>query len=61
MRAAVSIVGGVGFTVSLLIAGLSLAGDAAQQAKTAVLPASAITSLLGAAALPHRSRVYSSG
>ncbi|MGH3903198.1 MAG: Na+/H+ antiporter NhaA [Pseudonocardiaceae bacterium] len=59
--AAVSILGGVGFTVSLLIAELSLAGHAAEQAKAAVLLASAIASLLGAAALLHRSRVYSGG
>ncbi|MGH4026515.1 MAG: Na+/H+ antiporter NhaA, partial [Pseudonocardiaceae bacterium] len=59
--AAVSILGGVGFTVSLLLAELSLAGDAAERAKAAVLLASAAASLLGALALMHRSRVHNSG
>lgn len=59
--AAVSILGGVGFTVSLLIAELALAEAAAEQAKAAVLLASAIASLLGAAALLHRSRAHSNG
>lgn len=59
--AAVSVLGGVGFTVSLLIAELALAGDAAERAKAAVLLASAVASLLGALALLHRSRVYSNG
>jgi NhaA family Na+:H+ antiporter len=59
--AAVSVLGGVGFTISLLIAELSLAGEAAQRAKAAVLMASAIASLLGAVALLHRSRVHQNG
>jgi len=59
--AAVSILGGVGFTVSLLIAELSLSGPAAERAKAAVLLASAIASLIGAVALLHRSRVHQSG
>jgi NhaA family Na+:H+ antiporter len=59
--AAVSVLGGVGFTVSLLIAELSLAGAAAERAKTAVLLASAIASLVGAVALMHRSRVHNRG
>jgi NhaA family Na+:H+ antiporter len=59
--AAVSILGGVGFTVSLLIVELSLVGAAAERAKTAVLLASAIASLIGAAALMHRSRVHNRG
>ncbi len=59
--AAVSILGGVGFTVSLLIAELSLTPDAAERAKAAVLLASAIASLIGAVALVHRSRVHNQG
>ncbi|HEX2300125.1 MAG TPA: Na+/H+ antiporter NhaA, partial [Pseudonocardiaceae bacterium] len=59
--AAVSILGGVGFTVSLLLAELALTGDAAERAKAAVLLASAAASLLGALALVHRSRVHNSG
>ncbi len=59
--AAVSMLGGVGFTISLLIAELSLAGEAAERAKTAVLLASAIAALVGAVALLHRSRVHSNG
>ena len=58
--AAVSILGGVGFTVSLLIAELSLVGQAAERAKAAVLLASAIASLIGAVALRHR-RVHQNG
>ncbi|MFN2496532.1 MAG: Na+/H+ antiporter NhaA [Pseudonocardiaceae bacterium] len=59
--AAVSILGGVGFTVSLLIAELSLTGAAAQRAKVAVLLASATASLVGAVALLHRSRAHQNG
>lgn len=59
--AAVSVLGGVGFTVSLLLAELSLTGDAAERAKAAVLLASGAASLLGALALVHRSRVHNSG
>jgi NhaA family Na+:H+ antiporter len=59
--AAVSILGGVGFTVSLLMAELSLSGEAVQRAKAAVLVASAIASLIGAVALLHRSRVHQNG
>jgi NhaA family Na+:H+ antiporter len=54
--AAVSMLGGVGFTVSLLIADLSLSGDAAERAKAAVLLASAVASLLAAAMLARRAR-----
>lgn len=59
--AAVAMLGGVGFTVSLLIAELSLAGDAAERAKAAVLLASAVASLLAAIALVRRGRVYQNG
>nr|WP_042198088.1 Na+/H+ antiporter NhaA [Kibdelosporangium sp. MJ126-NF4]CEL23188.1 Na+/H+ antiporter NhaA type [Kibdelosporangium sp. MJ126-NF4]CTQ94351.1 Na+/H+ antiporter NhaA type [Kibdelosporangium sp. MJ126-NF4] len=54
--AAVSMLGGVGFTVSLLIADLALDADAAQRVKAAVLLASAAASLLAAAMLVRRSR-----
>ncbi|SMC99438.1 Na+/H+ antiporter NhaA [Kibdelosporangium aridum] len=56
--AAVSMLGGVGFTVSLLIADLSLDTDAAQRVKAAVLLASAVASLLAAAMLVRRSRAH---
>ena len=61
--AAVSMLGGVGFTVSLLIAELSLADqpEVLDAAKAAVLLASAAASLLGAALLVRRSRVRTSG
>ncbi|KFU78963.1 sodium/proton antiporter, NhaA family [Amycolatopsis lurida] len=55
---ALSMLGGVGFTVSLLIADLALDGEAVDQAKMAVLIASAIASLTAAAMLLHRSRVH---
>jgi len=54
--AAVSMLGGVGFTVSLLIADLSLTGEAAERVKAAVLLASAAASLLAAAMLVRRAR-----
>jgi Na+:H+ antiporter, NhaA family len=58
--AAVSMLGGVGFTVSLLIAELALAGQGPllETAKAAVLLASAIASLVGAALLIRRGRVH---
>lgn len=52
--------GGVGFTVSLLIAELALAAErtvVVQEAKAAVLLASAAASLIAAAMLAHRGRV----
>ncbi|WP_410655929.1 Na+/H+ antiporter NhaA [Amycolatopsis sp. lyj-112] len=55
---ALSVLGGVGFTVSLLIADLALDGEAVELTKTAVLIASAIASLSAAAMLVHRSRVH---
>jgi Na+:H+ antiporter, NhaA family len=48
---AVAILGGVGFTVSLLIADLSLTGPPTDRAKAAVLIASATAALLAAALL----------
>jgi Na+:H+ antiporter, NhaA family len=57
--AAVSMLGGVGFTVSLLIAELSLSdqGELLDTVKAAVLLASAAASLIGAAVLMRRVRV----
>ena len=52
--AAVSMLGGVGFTVSLLIA-----PEVLDSAKAAVLIASAAASLIGAALLVRRGRVHS--
>lgn len=59
--AAVSMLGGVGFTVSLLIAELSLRDqpEVLDAAKAAVLLASAAASLIGAAMLVRRGRVRS--
>jgi NhaA family Na+:H+ antiporter len=53
---AVAALGGVGFTVSLLITELALEGAAAEQAKAAVLIASAVASLLAAVLLLRRGR-----
>ncbi|WP_253768449.1 Na+/H+ antiporter NhaA [Goodfellowiella coeruleoviolacea] len=53
---AVAMLGGVGFTVSLLIAELSLDPHGAEQAKAGVLLASATAALLAAALLVRRSR-----
>ncbi|WP_299572954.1 Na+/H+ antiporter NhaA [uncultured Williamsia sp.] len=55
---AVSILGGIGFTVSLLIAELALPTGEADAAKAAVLLSSMAASLLGAAALIRRGRVH---
>jgi NhaA family Na+:H+ antiporter len=55
---AVAMLGGVGFTVSLLIAELSLGKADAELAKAAVLVASAAASLIAAALLARRSRVH---
>jgi len=58
---ALSVLGGIGFTVSLLIAELGLAGAGQQQvdtAKAAILVASAVASLLGATLLVRRGRVF---
>jgi NhaA family Na+:H+ antiporter len=59
--AAVAMLGGVGFTVSLLIAELSLTDASAERAKAAVLLASAAASLIAAVALMKRSRVHQNG
>ncbi|MEU5693516.1 Na+/H+ antiporter NhaA [Actinosynnema sp. NPDC020468] len=55
---AVAVLGGVGFTVSLLIADLALDGAAAEQAKAAVLLASLVASLLAAVLLWRRGRAH---
>jgi NhaA family Na+:H+ antiporter len=55
---ALSLLGGVGFTVSLLIAELALPGDASELAKTAVLIASAMASLSAALLLLRRNRAH---
>ncbi|PXY31214.1 Na+/H+ antiporter NhaA [Prauserella muralis] len=55
---ALSMLGAVGFTVSLLIADLSLDGEPAELAKAAVLIASAIASLAAALLLIRRSRAH---
>ncbi|GAA2672288.1 MULTISPECIES: Na+/H+ antiporter NhaA [Actinosynnema] len=56
--AAVGVLGGVGFTVSLLIADLALTGEAAERAKAAVLIASLLASLLAAVLLVRRGRAH---
>ncbi|WP_326566811.1 Na+/H+ antiporter NhaA [Amycolatopsis rhabdoformis] len=56
--AALATLGGVGFTVSLLIADLALSEPETELAKAAVLIASAIASLAAAALLLRRSRAH---
>ncbi|MDQ0378691.1 Na+/H+ antiporter NhaA [Amycolatopsis thermophila] len=56
--AALSLLGGVGFTVALLIADLGLAGETSELARAAVLLASTVCSLGGAAALLRRNKVH---
>ena len=58
---AVAMLGGVGFTVSLLIAELSLSGADMELAKGAVLVASMVASLLAAVLLLRRSKARSAG
>lgn len=55
---ALSLLGGVGFTVSLLISELSLTAAVAERAKAAVLIASAIAALGAAATLLRRNKVH---
>lgn len=54
--ATLAVLGGVGFTVSLLITDLALTGQAAEHAKAAVLIASAVASLLATALLMLKAR-----
>jgi NhaA family Na+:H+ antiporter len=56
--AAVAMLGGVGFTVSLLIAELALPPAEAELAKAAVLVASAASALIAAALLVRRSKAH---
>lgn len=56
--AAVAVLAGVGFTVSLLVSELSFAGEAREAAKTAVLAASTIAALLAGVLLWRRSRAH---
>lgn len=56
--AAVGVLGGVGFTVSLLITDLALTGEAAERAKAAVLIASLLASLIAAVLLVRRGRAH---
>lgn len=56
--AALALLGGVGFTVSLLIAELALSAETAELAKTAVLIASGVASLGAAALLVRRNRAH---
>ncbi|PPK65804.1 Na+/H+ antiporter NhaA [Actinokineospora auranticolor] len=58
---AVALLGGVGFTVSLLISELALPPADAEVAKAAVLLASAAAALLAAAALIRRSKAHRAG
>ncbi len=58
---ALSVLGGIGFTVSLLIAELGLSGVSTEEvevAKAAILLASAVASVVGAALLVRRGRVF---
>lgn len=55
--AVVALLGGVGFTVSLLISDLALTGPAAEEAKVAVLLASCVAALLAAGAALLLSRL----
>ena len=54
----VAMLAGIGFTVALLVADLSFDGDEVEAAKTAVLLASLIAALLGAAQLGRRNRLH---
>ncbi|WP_345609136.1 Na+/H+ antiporter NhaA [Pseudonocardia adelaidensis] len=58
---AVSMLGGVGFTVSLLMAELSLDGPDVDTAKASVLLSSAVAALVAAAVLAVRSRAHRAG
>ena len=55
---AVGLLGGIGFTVALLIAELSFAGTDLSSAKLAVLVASVAAAILAAIALRRRGRAY---
>jgi NhaA family Na+:H+ antiporter len=57
----VAVLAGVGFTVALLVAGLSFTGTDADAAKTAVLSGSVVAAVLASAFLRRRSRLHSPG
>jgi NhaA family Na+:H+ antiporter len=54
----VAVLAGIGFTVSLLVAGLSFNGADLDAAKTAVLAGSVVSAVLGALVLGHRDRFH---
>lgn len=56
--AAVAVLAGVGFTVSLLVSELSFTGEAREASKTAVLAASTLAALLAGVLLWRRSRAH---
>ena len=55
-----SALAGIGFTVSLLIGDLAFAGDRVAEVKMAVLTASLLSAIVGAAILMWRDRFYRS-
>jgi NhaA family Na+:H+ antiporter len=59
--AAMAVLAGIGFTVSLLLAELSFDGTELERAKAAVLGASLLASLIGGLLLVIRSRRYRRG
>jgi NhaA family Na+:H+ antiporter len=56
--AAVAVLGGIGFTVSLLIADLSFAGELVDQAKEAVLIGSVASAIVASGLLLRRNRAH---
>jgi NhaA family Na+:H+ antiporter len=54
----VAVLAGVGFTVALLVAELSLSGAESDAARTAVLAASVVSALLAAVLLRRRNRIH---
>ena len=58
--AGLAVLGGVGFTVSLLVSDLSFSGTLAEEAKTGVLVGSVAAALTGAALLGRRNRQHRS-
>ncbi len=59
--AGVAVLAGVGFTVALLVADLSFAGDEAENAKAAILLGSVVAALLAAVLLRRRSKAHAGG
>jgi NhaA family Na+:H+ antiporter len=57
----VAVLGGIGFTVSLLVSDLSFTGLPAEEAKTAVLIGSVLAAFLGGALLGRRNRHHREG